>query len=430
MHLIHRVTRSLAVLALLAPAAAFAAGTVSGTVTNKTNGRVSAGDTVTLVRLTQGMQDANSTTTDSHGHYKLEIADSDVVHLIRVTHQKASYFQPLQPGTTTADIDVYDAAEKIDGVSTNVVELHIEAEPTELHIVEIIQVLNESSPARTQFGPNGFDFFLPADARIVRTGAFRDSMPVPASAVPFGDPGHYKFLFPIRPGDTKFGIFYSIPYTGSYKFDPKLVSPTTTYAVVLPKSMKLTPGNGTPYTTSNESPDRQTFVAHNAQPSMPLSFTISGIGTLPADKDDQSNGQAPNAGPMQGGSGGVMPETQNTNPGRGLQNPLDPDNERNPLGKYQWWILGGLVIVLAIGAGVLLRKPAAAAALPDSNPTPQPLTTAKRHDILLQALKEELFSLETDHLQNRISEAEYLQQKSALETVLRRALNRNESRTV
>jgi len=194
--------------------------------------------------------------------------------------------------------------------------------------------------------------------------------------------------------------------------------------------MKLTPGNGTPYTTSNESPDRQTFVAHNAQPSMPLSFTISGIGTLPADKDDQSNGQAPNAGPMQGGSGGVMPETQNTNPGRGLQNPLDPDNERNPLGKYQWWILGGLVIVLAIGAGVLLRKPAAAAALPDSTPTPQPLTTAKRHDILLQALKEELFSLETDHLQNRISEAEYLQQKSALETVLRRALNRNESRTV
>ena len=429
MHLIHRVTRSLAVLALLAPAAAFAAGTVSGTVTNKTNGKVSAGDTVTLVRLTQGMQDANSTTTDSHGHYKLEIADSDVVHLIRVTHQKASYFQPLQPGTTTADIDVYDAAEKIDGVSTNVVELHIEAEPTELHIVEIIQVLNESSPARTQFGPNGFDFFLPADARIVRTGAFRDSMPVPASAVPFGDPGHYKFLFPIRPGDTKFGIFYSIPYTGSYKFDPKLVSPTTTYAVVLPKSMKLTPGNGTPYTTSNESPDRQTFVAHNAQPSMPLSFTISGIGTLPADKDDQSSA-APNAGPMQGGSGGVMPETQNTNPGRGLQNPLDPDNERNPLGKYQWWILGGLVIVLAIGAGVLLRKPAAAAALPDSNPTPQPLTTAKRHDILLQALKEELFSLETDHLQNRISEAEYLQQKSALETVLRRALNRNESRTV
>ena len=429
MHLIHRVTRSLAILALLAPAAAFAAGTVSGTVTNKTNGKVSAGDTVTLVRLTQGMQDANSTTTDSHGHYKLEIADSDVVHLIRVTHQKASYFQPLQPGTTTADIDVYDAAEKIDGVSTNVVELHIEAEPTELHIVEIIQVLNESSPARTQFGPNGFDFFLPADARIVRTGAFRDSMPVPASAVPFGDPGHYKFLFPIRPGDTKFGIFYSIPYTGSYKFDPKLVSPTTTYAVVLPKSMKLTPGNGTPYTTSNESPDRQTFVAHNAQPSMPLSFTISGTGTLPADKDDQSSA-APNAGPMQGGSGGVMPETQNTNPGRGLQNPLDPDNERNPLGKYQWWILGGLVIVLAIGAGVLLRKPAAAAALPDSNPTPQPLTTAKRHDILLQAHKEELFSLETDHLQNRISEAEYLQQKSALETVLRRALNRNESRTV
>jgi hypothetical protein len=429
-HLIRTISRSLAVLALALPTAAFAAGTVSGTVTNKTNNKPAAGDTVTLVRLTQGMQDANSTTTDSHGHYKLEIADADVVHLIRVTHQKASYFHPLQPGTDTADIDVYDAAEKIEGVSTNVVELHIEAEQNELHIVEIIQVLNDSAPARTQFGPNGFDFYIPADARIVRSGAFRDSMPVPANAVPVGDPGHYKFLFPIRPGDTKFGIFYSIPYTGSYKFDPRLVSPTTTYAVVLPQSMKLTPGSGTPYTTSNQSPDRQTFVAHNAQPSQPLSFTITGTGTLPAEKDDQS-GQAPNAGPMQGGSGAPLPETQNTNPGRGLQNPLDPDNERNPLGKYQWWILGGLAVILAIGAGVLLRKPTAAATIPTSSPTPQPpLTTATRHDILLQALKEELFSLETDHLQNHISEADYAQQKSALETVLRRALNRKENSTV
>jgi hypothetical protein len=48
---------------------------------------------------------------------------------------------------------------------------------------------------------------------------------------------------------------------------------------------------------------------------------------------------------------------------------------------------------------------------------------------LLAAMKEELFVLETDKLQGRLSETEYQAQKSALETVLRRALVREEQST-
>ena len=47
-------------------------------------------------------------------------------------------------------------------------------------------------------------------------------------------------------------------------------------------------------------------------------------------------------------------------------------------------------------------------------------------DSLLAAIKEELFALETDKLQGRLSESEYLEQKAALEVVLRRALLRGE----
>jgi hypothetical protein len=43
---------------------------------------------------------------------------------------------------------------------------------------------------------------------------------------------------------------------------------------------------------------------------------------------------------------------------------------------------------------------------------------------VLAALKDELFALETDHLQGRLSDSEYEQQKLALELVLRRALAR------
>ena len=46
---------------------------------------------------------------------------------------------------------------------------------------------------------------------------------------------------------------------------------------------------------------------------------------------------------------------------------------------------------------------------------------------LLAALKDELFALETDKLQGRLDEGAYLEQKAALEVVLRRALARSGS---
>jgi hypothetical protein len=43
---------------------------------------------------------------------------------------------------------------------------------------------------------------------------------------------------------------------------------------------------------------------------------------------------------------------------------------------------------------------------------------------LLAALKEELFALETERLEGKLTEAEYAELKSAFEVVLRRALAR------
>jgi hypothetical protein len=46
---------------------------------------------------------------------------------------------------------------------------------------------------------------------------------------------------------------------------------------------------------------------------------------------------------------------------------------------------------------------------------------------LLQALKNELFELETDRLAGRLTEAEYAEHKAAFDVVLRRALSRTDS---
>ena len=87
--------------------------------------------------------------------------------------------------------------------------------------------------------------------------------------------------------------------------------------------------------------------------------------------------------------------------------------------------------IVGCGGGVLLRKPSASSMTPAPVPNPmEPLPRAAQSPLthstqLLQALKEEMFVLETDHLQHHISDEDYVAQKAALELVLRRALQRS-----
>jgi len=77
---------------------------------------------------------------------------------------------------------------------------------------------------------------------------------------------------------------------------------------------------------------------------------------------------------------------------------------------------------MAVGAGIMLKNgPAQVVA-----PAVAGSGVAAGGDSLLAAMKEELFALETDKLQGRLTESEYVEQKAALEVVLRRALMRGE----
>ncbi|HMF54059.1 MAG TPA: carboxypeptidase-like regulatory domain-containing protein, partial [Edaphobacter sp.] len=93
------------------------AESISGTVTNKTHNKPSAGDEVVLIRLAQGMQESTRTKTDAKGDFTLDVPDAGM-HLVRVTHDKANYFRPLPPGTQSVEVEVYDAAAKVPGISS------------------------------------------------------------------------------------------------------------------------------------------------------------------------------------------------------------------------------------------------------------------------------------------------------------------------
>lgn len=405
------------------------ADSISGTVTNKTTNKPAAGDDVVLIRLAQGMQEAGRTKTDAKGHFTLDVPDQGL-HLVRVTHDKANYFRPAPPGTQSVDIEVFNAAPKVEGVSgeADVMRIQTDSGGNGLRVIENFFVKNESNPPRTQFGERPFEFYLPPGAVVEGSAALAPGgMPVQASPMPLGDPNHYAFIFPIRPGETRFQLTFRLPYNGSFKFTPKMAMPTDTVAIMMPKAMKFQPGASSPFTPVTEETTAQTFVARNVTPSQSLEFTVSGSGQLPRDQqatsgDGGASGSA-NASTSPNASGGNA--ATDTRPGGGLGSPIDPEGTNDPWAKYKWWILGGLGLAMAAGAGVMLKGNAERPAQQAVHAAPiPPILSAP--DALLTTLKDELFAVETDRLQGKLGDAEYAEQKAALETVLRRALARNE----
>jgi hypothetical protein len=426
--------RVVAAAAVVAAFSGFAlADSITGIVTNKTTNKPSGGDDVVLIRLAQGMQEAARTKTDAKGHFTLEIPNGDNgLHLVRVTHDKANYFRPAPPGTQSVEVEVFNAAVKVKGVSSEADVMRIQTDESgkALRIIENFFVKNESNPPLTQFSDRPFEFYLPEGSVVEGSAALAPGgMPVQASPTPLGDPNHYAFIFPIRPGETRFQISYRLPYSGSLKFAPRVMMPTDTIAIMMPKSMTFKPGVSAPYTPVTEETTAQTYVARNAQPSQALDFTVSGTGQMPRDTGAAAAGGAPagDASAPAGGGGATSSAASDTRPGGGLGVPLDPEGTNDPWAKYKWWILGGLGLVMAVGAGIMLKNGPAqivAPAVAGGGVATGPVVTSA--DSLLAAMKEELFALETDKLQGRLTESEYVEQKAALEVVLRRALLRGD----
>lgn len=413
------------------------AATVTGTVTDKTTGHPDTSDTVKLISLSQGMQVVASAKLDAQGHYSINLPDSNM-HLVRVDHQQASYFEPVPPGTTHADVSVYDVAPKVKDVTTEADVLRMETDTQGLHVIENYFVENDSKPAKTQYGSESYPIYLPADAQIQGAQAEGpQGMPVSVTPVPLAEKGHYAFVFPVRPGETRFGISYLIPYSGSFTFHPRVSLPTGNLAVILPNSMSFqSPGASGFQLIQDNTVKAQTFVAKNVTPDQKLAFTVSGTGSMPRDSQAQSGDQS------QAEASGAP---QNNLPGGGLGQPIDTPG---PLNKYRWWILSALGLVLVVVAAFLLGGKKNAQGDAEMEPEENPLTptvtftgagrmvpsskmaatTSAAHSAtsasLLNGLKEELFALETERAEGKLTDEQYAELKNALSVVLRRALSR------
>lgn len=408
------------------------AQTLTGTVKNGTTNKPASGDDVILLSLTQGMQEAGRSKTDAHGNFTLQLDDASAPHLIRAIHQGVPYHRMAPPGTTSVDLQVYDAAKKVADISVTADVLRLQAQSNELQGIRMFAVNNSSNPPRTQMSDQNFEFYLPEGAQIDQGMAMTaGGQPVNSSAVATKERNRFAFDFPLRPGTTQLQIVFHMPYTGHVDIDPKAVYGVQHFVVMLPKTMQFSAGPRTAFQSVQDpqQSDRVVQIASNTNVGQPLNFRVSGTGTLPA--TGGGGGGDGNTSRAASGPGADAAE-RDSRPGGGLGPPVDaPD----PLQKHSWYILGGFGTLLAAGAIYVTRR-SKIVSTPDAARSVKvaaiPLVAkrplADRSSLLLEALKEEIFQLEVDHKQGRISQQEYETAKTALDQTLERALKRESTK--
>ncbi|MGA8538753.1 MAG: hypothetical protein WB566_04600 [Terriglobales bacterium] len=413
--------------------ASAAAQTLTGTVTNGTTNKPAAGDEVILINLANGMDVGGTTKADSQGKFSFKITVPGP-HLIRAVHQGVNYHQMAPPGVNTADVSVYNVAPKVTALGLTADVLRFQADSTSMQGVRLFVVNNTSSPPVTQMNDHNFEFYVPAGAKIEQVQARApNGQPIPADAVPQAEKNRYAIAFPLRPGETQFQVEFTLPYSGEIKFDPKPLYPAQHFVVVLPKTMQFKAANPSTFQSMQDpnQSDSNVEVVQDAKPGQALAFTLQGTGTI-----NESPGETASGAAQQ------QPQSQSTDnrPGGGLGAPIDaPD----PLKKYQLWILGGFAVLLAIGGWVVTkRQPAASMAAASAakisgassdfgaaapRPTaaaPAASASSSKSSMILEALKEELFQLEVEKKQGKITPADYEKAKAALDQTLERALKR------
>jgi hypothetical protein len=458
-------------LAVLSIASA-SAQTISGTVTNGTTNKPAAGDEVILINLMNGMDVAANTKADSAGKFSFSLtnnASKDGAagpHLIRAIHQGVTYHQFAPPGTTNVDVKVYDVAKKVEGLSLTADVVRFQADAKSLDGIRLFAVNNTSD--LTQMSDHNFEFYLPAGAKVLQLQAKApNGQPIAAEAIPQSEKNRYAINFPLRPGETQFQLEFTLPYTGTLKIDPKPLYPAEHFVVMLPKSMEFTAADASAFKSMQDptQADSTVQVAQQTHVGQQLAFTISGTGTI-SDQQAQNGGDQGGPATAQGGpQSGPMnenPQTESNRPGGGLGAPIDaPD----PLEKYRWPIIGAFIVLLAIGGWIVTKRQGAVSAASASaggsgqrasfasGPLVAPITgpgasaisgngaplrpsagsseasasavaAPSKSSSLLDALKEELFQLEVERKQGKLSAEEYEKAKAALDQTLDRALKR------
>lgn len=276
-------------LGLLACFAACAFGAIDGTVMNRTTGKPQGGATVTLYRLGQqlGMESIESVKSDAAGKFRIA-QDVEGPRLIQTAFDGVTYSHMLSAGAPTSGItlEVFNASSK-PGLAKLVSHFLIfQPAGDEMTVTEGFIFQNDGNVSYHDPAGGTLKFVLPAAAqgKVKVQATAPQGMPVERAAEKTARPGVYKVDFPIKPGETRFELNYTVPYAAPATFEGKVLYPGASTSLVAPQGIEI---KGDGLTLRGREPRSQASVYEVKA----AGFTVQVSGTLSPAESGDSGGE-------------------------------------------------------------------------------------------------------------------------------------------
>jgi len=424
---------------LLAPLVIAEAGTVHGTVVNGTTGKPAAGIELTLVQLQGGMQEVAHSKSGAQGEFTFDHPGIGVQPmLVRAVYHGINFNRALPPGTSTAQVDIYEASK--DTKTINVPSHVVIFQPNGATMVvgEEYQIENKSQPPMAFYKTEGsFDFALPENGQLQQVAAAGPAG-MPVVQLPIDKKNNrYSIAFAFRPGESSVRFSYELPYIGN----AATVKIPTTYPggrllVAASPSVQI---SGEGLAPSGQEQGMNLYGRQDVPAGTVVAVNVSGTAPPPD----------ANAGAEQGQSGQQGRDAQQ---GGGETSGVSIQQVPGRLNGYlpTWLLAGALAAGFAFLGFLLWNKKVVTVAVPaldgahdkatakqkktkqsassvvDKGPAQTPTNGASSLKDLdavvgtsLDALKERLFRLELRRQAGTISDEEYTQERARAEKVLR-----------
>jgi len=227
--------------ALLLAAALHAA--VDGTVVNGTTGKPQPGATVTLFKLDQSGPNAIETIkAGPDGSFKFAL-DTQGPHLLQAVHDGMVFNRMLPPGQPTSGIpiSVFNASADPGKAKVTTHMILLEPNGADLSVNESVIFQNEGNTAYYDTARGTLRLAIPdasaGKVRVMVSGP--NSMPIERALEKTKTAGVYTVDFPVKPGETRFDLTYSMPLASPGKFEGKILHDGPV-RVVAPQGVTLT----------------------------------------------------------------------------------------------------------------------------------------------------------------------------------------------
>jgi hypothetical protein len=301
---------------------------VDGVVVNGTTTKPQPGVLVQLMQPgSSGMQTLGTTKTDADGRFKIEKDIPPGPAILQAIYQGATYNLVLTPGMPRSGASIVINESTTDPASAKTTQHMILLEPgtDKIQVNETFLLQNDTVKTYSDPQKGSALFYLPREANGTAevTISAPGGMPIRRPAEQTNFPGVFKVNYPVKPGETRFEVRYSMPKTDT--FSSKLVGTDAPLRIVTPGTVTI---EGDGIEDMGQEPTTQARI-YNVK-GKDFSAKITGAGSLSA-----------------GGEGGAAADS-------GDQPQVEESNAR--IYTRLPWVLGLTFALLAAGGVMLYRK--------------------------------------------------------------------------